>query len=553
MNCILEYHHIPTEMKSLISDLYTGFQTSVTTSSYSTPFIPIERGVLQGDCLSPLLFNMIFSTFINSIESKEFEQLGYRYSQHLSPRHWYQFADDAAIITGQQYENQILLNAFTRWTKWANMIIRVDKCKTFGIQKVNTASVKYSPKLATNDAVIPPVRMNEGFTYLGRVFDFHMDNDAHKTSLVEKCKRILEDIDRLPLHPKHKIQLYSKFLMSKINWDLTISDINITWVKQTLDSISSSFVRKWLEIPINSTLDIVTLSKEKFGLNVIKVSTKYLQCQTTKRNCLKKSPNPDINYLHQATSQESIQVDQYKDTSDVTKSVRAKQIEKISNDLQYQGYIVKQMWTLSNEQLKKLWIDVRDILPSNIYNFTNRYMSNTLATLKNMVLWGKATMDTCLACKENSQSLLHVVSGCKVHLQQGRYTWRHKSILATLLSSIDGLRGLRIFADIPGYPCPTVVTGTLKRPDVVIVYQEKIVIVLELTCGFITNVKENCARKIGKYNSTIVDLKKQFEKVTFVNLSMSALGLICRDDNGNGIMQALKSIGLSELQSKKHY
>ena len=61
-------------------------------------------------------------------------------------------------------------------------------------------------------------------------------------------------------------------------------------------------------------------------------------------------------------------------------------------------------------------------------------------------------------------------------------------------------------------------------------------------------MKENCARKIGKYNSTIVDLKKQFEKVTFVNLSMSALELICRDDNGNGIMQALKSIGLSELQ-----
>ena len=135
----------------------------------------------------------------------------------------------------------------------------------------------------------------------------------------------------------------------------------------------------------------------------------YLQCQTTKRNCLKKSPNPDINYLHQATAQESIQVDQYKDTSDVTKSVRSKKIEKISNDLQYQGYIMKQMWTLSNEDLKKLWINVRDIPPSNIYNFTNRCMNNTLATLKNMVMWGKATMDTCLACKENSQSLLHVV------------------------------------------------------------------------------------------------------------------------------------------------
>ena len=94
--------------------------------------------------------------------------------------------------------------------------------------------------------------------------------------------------------------------------------------------------------------------------------------------------------------------------------------------------------------------------------------------------------------------------------------------------------------------------GDVDRPygNAIGGYQEKIVIVLELTCGFVTNMKENCARKVGKYNSTTVDLKKKYEKVTFVNLSMSALGLICRDDDGNGILQALKSIGLSELLSK---
>ena len=62
--------------------------------------------------------------------------------------------------------------------------------------KVNTATVQYSSRLVTNDAVIPPVRMNEGFTYLGRVFDFNMNDETHKTSLVEKYNRILEDIDR---------------------------------------------------------------------------------------------------------------------------------------------------------------------------------------------------------------------------------------------------------------------------------------------------------------------------------------------------------------------
>ena len=101
--------------------------------------------------------------------------------------------------------------------------------------------------------------------------------------------------------------------------------------------------------------------------------------------------------MHQTTAQESMQGAEFRDTTDVTKSVRAKQIEKISNDLQNQGYIMKQILSLSNGQLKKLWIDVRNILPLYVYNFMNRYINNTLATLKNMVIWAKAAMDRCPA------------------------------------------------------------------------------------------------------------------------------------------------------------
>ena len=54
-------------MNNLIKSLYTDFKTSVITSEFRTHFIPVGRGVLQGDCLSPLLFNMCFNTYIFSI------------------------------------------------------------------------------------------------------------------------------------------------------------------------------------------------------------------------------------------------------------------------------------------------------------------------------------------------------------------------------------------------------------------------------------------------------------------------------------------------------
>ena len=58
------------------------------------------------------------------------------------------------------------------------------------------------------------------------------------------------------------------------------------------------------------------------------------------------------------------------------------------------------------------------------------------------------------------------------------------------------------------------------------------------------------ARKIRKYNSAIIDLKRKYKKVTYVNLSMNTLGLICRDNDGHGILQELKSMGFLNIIQK---
>ena len=105
---VLGYHHIPAHIKILIKSLYTNFKTSIITSKFNTPFIPIGRGVLQGDCLSPLLFNLCFNTFIQHIKSNKYRQFGFSHKL-LNPIHWFQFADDAAVITSLESENQHLL------------------------------------------------------------------------------------------------------------------------------------------------------------------------------------------------------------------------------------------------------------------------------------------------------------------------------------------------------------------------------------------------------------------------------------------------------------
>ncbi len=69
---VLGYHHIPDHIQLIIESLYTNFKTSIITSNFNTPFIQVGRGVLQGDCLSPLLFNLCFNTFIQHIKSEKY-------------------------------------------------------------------------------------------------------------------------------------------------------------------------------------------------------------------------------------------------------------------------------------------------------------------------------------------------------------------------------------------------------------------------------------------------------------------------------------------------
>ena len=134
----LDYHHIPDHIKSLVKSHYTDLKTSILTNEFRNPFISVGRGVLQGDCLSPLLFNLCFNTFLQHIKSEKYRQFGFSL-KFLNPIHWFQLADDAAVISGQESENQHLINRFIIWCNWSNMIIRVDKCSTFNLEYGNCA------------------------------------------------------------------------------------------------------------------------------------------------------------------------------------------------------------------------------------------------------------------------------------------------------------------------------------------------------------------------------------------------------------------------------
>ena len=185
----------------------------------------MDSGVLQWDCLSPLTFNLCFDTFIHYIYDRKFQQFGF-FVGSLLPIQWFQFADDATVIASLENENQLLLNHFLRWCTWANMIIRVDKCSTFKIKKVSTSSMQYLSKLLSNHGLVPTVGIGESFKYRGRHFNFTMDNHNHMSKVLDIFSGLMKKLDCIPCHPKNKLLLYPRFVLSNLSWYITIANLS---------------------------------------------------------------------------------------------------------------------------------------------------------------------------------------------------------------------------------------------------------------------------------------------------------------------------------------
>ena len=84
------------------------------------------------------------------------------------------------------------------------MTNKANKCHSFGICKKGTTSTQYKPKLYLDNALVPPVRLNDCFTYLGCFFDFKMSDDKHKSEFIETITDQTEIIGKLPIHTKSK-------------------------------------------------------------------------------------------------------------------------------------------------------------------------------------------------------------------------------------------------------------------------------------------------------------------------------------------------------------
>ena len=133
---------------------------------------------------------------------------------------------------------------------------------------------------------------------------------------------------------------------------------------------------------------------------------------------------------------------------------------------------------------------------------------NTLSTQNNLKRWNKAYSNKCLLC-QTCDSTLHCLNGCKVMLDQKRYTWRHDNVIKYITDNID--KSYTVYSDIKGGnsinggTIPPHLMVTEQRPDIVIIDKDSVNI-FELTVPFETNINVRHTDKVNKYSNLLTDI-----------------------------------------------
>ena len=205
--------------------------------------------------------------------------------------------------------------------------------------------------------------------------------------------------------------------------------------------------------------------------------------------------------------------------------------------LQVQGKFAE---AVALEEETRLWSRIMDGLPKGQLSFLLRTSSDTLPTPMNLHRWRYRVSASCPLCQQSMCTIAHILNGCPSSLNDGRYTWRHVSVLYSIYQDLTNLLGshsvtIYVYADLlglraseqPPATLPLHICATSSRPDIVIVKGVELHF-LELTvCGNTPTAIQNAnQRKSNKteYLHLLSDCRRKGWAASYHTIEIGTLG-----------------------------
>ena len=471
----------------------------------------------------------------------------------LSPRTVLGYADDTTILSKSPEEHQQALIEIDNKCSDLGLEIRPDKCvslifngrsmnkqRTFKIHQGHTRNISSTPT-----------------KFLGQTIGITIASTRVHASkgFSTKVYSALEKIDRLPIRGEYKVWIYKSYLVPSLTFNLAVEIISASTIKK-IQSKATSYLKRWLKLPKCSTLASLfhpgvcnlphlpqAQEKAKLRLlaqvhispdqNLRELENLILDPSFAHRQCI---PPICQEIAHIASPQINSNAEPIHLLDSMKNILSKRQCAVWDSHLETLSVQSKFLDIAALEQHSKVWSRIMFGLPAGQLSFLIRAGIDVLPSPANLQRWNIQPDSTCSLCNSRPCTVSHILNGCPTALNQGRYTWRHDSVLSHLLKLIQStLSEVTIYADLPGHRAlnnppstiPPSLVATSARPDIVIISGSSIHL-LELTVpsNTVKNIMNARVRKQSKTNyiHLVNDLESLGHSVHLHTAELGSLG-----------------------------
>ena len=574
---VLNHYHLPGRIVSYINNMYSKLKGKVKTEDWETELFQFLKGTFQGDPFSGTVFLIAFNPLIEYIKKFK-EKQGYTIKETkviTTP-----FADDFNLVSINKKLHQKLIEDVVQKAETMGLYFKPSKCKSLSICGGAPKDVKFVMKSKNEENLTTHIETvhNNPHKFLGATITYNNTPKEYFAQFSGILKEKLDNIDNSKIRGEHKLKIYERYALPSMRFHLSIHDLHKTHL-DGLDKIAKKYLKKWLKFPTRGVTDVGIF--HPYLLNIKQPSQVYLEGHASNMLLMRMKGDTTVNACIDSKLERETKWSKKSSTSAKSQDLIATIVENNNlearqdrpttlkqrinrNKIMLKKTISEEIKDTWNNKVRKLtmqgdftnllieeetsvtWQSIARKMPRNVMAFAARLATNSLASPDNLKRWGKRKMGRCPLCSAPNATLAHITNMCTVALNQGRFTWRHDSVLHHLTKVIKTLTtcGTEVFADLPNLringgtiPADILVSvGEGSKPDLVVIDRtNKRIALLELTCSLPRSSDKAHMMKNAKYAQLSLDLEEQGFQVFLMPFEVMSSGHIAKPCKSNVI------------------
>ncbi|KAJ9513715.1 hypothetical protein QJQ45_015469 [Haematococcus lacustris] len=286
----------PTDATDAVKDLYTGATTRFKTPYGPTDPVPVDRGTIQGDSLSPFLFLIYIEPLLRWLQVGA---RGYKFQsvENDSDNRYtigsIDYADDVAILCNSISNTRVQADKLSAYSDWGHLIISHSKTlATAALHKAHQSgrcstqadaekeARKQMQDLRLQGKPVTFLRPTAPFTYLGVMLTMTLNWKPQHTAMITQLRQKLDRLRRSFASARQAIHIVKTAIIPSLAYSFCVvpctpGDLDL------FDRAVNQCVKHKLNLPLGTPNAVVRDDIDKLGLGISSAAQEYHARNTT--------------------------------------------------------------------------------------------------------------------------------------------------------------------------------------------------------------------------------------------------------------------------------